>query len=50
MKPSLVRVLEARYLGGHRVWLRFDDGFEGEVDLAPESLHERVRRARRGLS
>jgi len=82
--PSLVRVLEARYRGGHRVWLRFDDGLEGEVDLAPalrgpvfeplqdpevfarfevdhtlvwpngadlapESLHARVRRAR-GLS
>ena len=30
---ELVHVVEARYLGGHRVWLRFDDGLEGEVDL-----------------
>jgi hypothetical protein len=79
--PSLVRVIEARYLGEYRVWLRFDDGLAGEVDLAgalrgpvfeplkdprffarfavdhtlvwpngadlaPESLHERVQRAR----
>ena len=28
-----VHVVEARYLGGHRVWLRFDDGIEGELDL-----------------
>jgi hypothetical protein len=26
-------VLEARYLGGDRVWLRFRDGIEGEIDL-----------------
>jgi hypothetical protein len=83
MKKLLVRVVEARYLGDHRVWLRFDDGLEGEVDLAsalrgpvfeplrdprrfaefrvdltlcwpngadlaPESLHERVLRAKSG--
>jgi hypothetical protein len=29
-------VLEARYLGGHTVWLRFRDGTAGEVDLSPE--------------
>lgn len=28
-------VLEARYLGGHTVWLRFRDGTAGEVDLGP---------------
>ncbi len=22
-----------RYLGGHRLWLRFDDGVEGELDF-----------------
>jgi len=80
---DFVHVVEARYLGGHRVWLRFDDGLEGEVDLedlvrtgqvfeplrdpayfanftidmtltwpngadiAPESLHRWVLRARR---
>ena len=31
-------VLEARYLGGYRVWLRFRDGTSGEIDLEPE-LH-----------
>jgi hypothetical protein len=25
----IVHVVEARYLGGYRVWLRFDDGLEG---------------------
>jgi hypothetical protein len=26
-------VIEARYLGGYRVWLRFRDGTQGEIDL-----------------
>ncbi len=26
-------VQKARYLSGHRVWLLFDDGLEGELDL-----------------
>jgi Protein of unknown function (DUF2442) len=26
-------IVEARHLGGHRLWLRFDDGLQGEVDL-----------------
>lgn len=34
----LPRVLEGRYLHGHTVWLRFNDGVEGEVDPGPE-LH-----------
>jgi hypothetical protein len=29
-------ILEARYLDGHRVWLRFRDGTSGEIDLKPE--------------
>lgn len=29
-------VIEARYIEGHRVWLRFDDGACGEVDLSGE--------------
>ena len=33
---SIPRVISARYLGGHRVWLRFDDGTEGALDLAAE--------------
>jgi len=27
-------VVEARYAGGHSVWLRFRDGSAGEVDLS----------------
>jgi hypothetical protein len=30
----LIQVEEARYLGAHRVWLRFSDGRAGEIDLA----------------
>ena len=26
-------VVEARYVGGHVVWLRFRDGTSGEIDL-----------------
>jgi hypothetical protein len=36
MTSMLVHVVAARHLGGHRVWLRFDDGLEGEFDLARE--------------
>jgi len=32
----LVHVLEARHRGDHRVWLRFDDGVDGVVDLSAE--------------
>ena len=81
-ESDFVHVVEARYLGCYRVWLRFDDGLQGEVDLesvlrgpvfeplkdpayfanftvdltltwpngadiAPETLHRRVLRARR---
>jgi hypothetical protein len=31
-------VVEARYVGDYRVWLQFDDGRRGLVDLADE-LH-----------
>lgn len=31
---TLARLIEARYLSGHRVWLRFDDGAAGEIDLS----------------
>src|SRR5438067_2158483 len=27
-------VTDARYLGGYRLWLSFNDGMSGEVDLA----------------
>jgi hypothetical protein len=29
-------VIEAKHLGGHQVWLKFDDGASGEVDLSNE--------------
>lgn len=29
-------ILEARYIKGHVIWLRFADGTEGEIDLGPE--------------
>ena len=32
----MLHVTAARPLGGTRLWLRFDDGREGEVDLGPE--------------
>jgi hypothetical protein len=30
------RITEMKYLSGYRVWFRFDDGTEGEVDLQDE--------------
>lgn len=33
---SLPRVVDARYAGGYRVWLRFADGLSGELDLTSE--------------
>ena len=38
--PGFVDVVEARYLGGHRVWLRFEDGLEGQLDLEAELYGE----------
>jgi hypothetical protein len=32
----MTQVLEAQYRGAHRVWLRFDDGLDAEVDLSSE--------------
>ncbi len=32
----IIKVEKAEYRGGHRVWLHFSDGSEGEVDLAAE--------------
>lgn len=37
----MVRVIEARYVKDYVVWLRFNDGTEGEVDLQ-EELHGEV--------
>ena len=35
MSDWLRTVVEARPLSGYRVFLRFDDGLEGELDLEP---------------
>jgi hypothetical protein len=32
----LPKLLEAKYQGDYRVWLKFEDGIEGEVDLEKE--------------
>ncbi len=32
----LPRIVDARYLEGHAIWLRFSDGAEGEVNLETE--------------
>lgn len=32
----LIQLTEAEHRGGHRVWLRFNDGTSGELDLAQE--------------
>lgn len=32
----LLHILEAHYVGRYTIWLRFDDGAEGEVDLSGE--------------
>jgi hypothetical protein len=32
----MVDVIEARYVRDHRVWLKFEDGLEGEIDLSGE--------------
>lgn len=37
----LVHVVDARYVAGHTLWLRFDDGVEGEIDLSSE-IHGEV--------
>jgi hypothetical protein len=45
----IARITAAQYVTGHRVWLRFDDGFEGEVDLSQE-LHGEVFEPLRDLA
>jgi len=34
-KSELHDVMAVKVLGGHRLWLRFDDGAEGEIDMKP---------------
>lgn len=30
----LVHVVDAKYISGYKIWMKFDTGDEGEVDLA----------------
>ncbi len=32
----MIRIIEARYVSAHVLWLRFSDGLEGDVDLASD--------------
>ncbi|MGQ0569190.1 MAG: DUF2442 domain-containing protein [Armatimonadota bacterium] len=32
----MIRVIEARYISGYTLWLSFNDGMEGEVNLASD--------------
>ena len=34
----LTHVVDARYLAGYRVWIRFNDGLAGDVDLSDELI------------
>ena len=34
----LPRITDARYTKDHRVWIRFSDGAEGEIDLGEELI------------
>jgi hypothetical protein len=45
-KESNVFAVDAEFRGDHRVWLRFNDGVEGELDLSGElttGVFERLR-------
>lgn len=35
-----LHVIQAKYCGDYRVWLSFNDGAEGEIDLASELYGE----------
>lgn len=39
-------ITEARHLGDYRLWLRFDDGRQGIVDLADELWGDDLERLR----
>jgi len=41
-RPLIPHAVACEYLGGHRLRLRFDDGAEGEVDLAQQLRWEAI--------
>lgn len=36
----MIQVTDARHLGGYRLWVRFSDASEGEIDLADLILND----------
>lgn len=38
MNMKSLRIVEARYLSGHSIWVRFSDGPAGEIDLQNELI------------
>jgi Protein of unknown function (DUF2442) len=36
MNQLTPKLTEVKYAGDYRIWLRFADGVEGEIDLEPE--------------
>jgi hypothetical protein len=37
----MIHVTDARHLGGYRLWVRFSDAVEGEIDLADLVLNDK---------
>jgi hypothetical protein len=37
----MIRVTDARHLGAHRLWVRFSDASEGEIDLGDLVLSDK---------
>ena len=37
----MIHVTDARHLGGYRLWVRFSDATEGEIDLADLVLNDK---------
>jgi hypothetical protein len=33
---TMIEVAEARYIGGYTLWLRFENGVEGEIDFTDD--------------
>ena len=37
----MIHVTDARHLGGYRLWVRYSDATEGEIDLADVVLNDK---------
>lgn len=38
----LVDIVDVKHLGVHRLWIRFEDGVEGELDFADRLIFEGI--------